>query len=172
MVNPEAKLYLPRDLDTGRLRYASSELLKRNLDVVDFYMYMVSRITAIVGSRPAEKAIAVALNPNNLKEKPKNKWLETESKVAALLIHIGAMRNPGLTDTKIAESSRPIPSFDTAQDALQFLKLAFSRLSSLLSPEEVQRLDSLRQMGTAYAESRILNRAIFDGVYLVPPHFI
>lgn len=171
MVNPEAKLYLPRDLDTGRLRYASSELLKRNLDVADFYMYMVSRITAIVGNRPAEKAIVAALKPNNLKERPKNKWFETESKVAALLIHIGAMRNPELTDTKIAESSRPVPLFGTAPEALQFLKLAFSRLSSLLSPEEVQRLGSLKQMGTAYAESRILRKAVFDGVYLIPPCF-
>lgn len=172
MANPEAKLYLTGDLDTGRLQYASSELLKWKLDVVDFYMNMVSRIVAIVGSRPAERAIAVALNPENLKERPRNKWFETEFKVAALLIHIGAMRNPGLTDTKIIESSRPVPSFDTAPEALQFLKRTFSRLSSLLSPEEVQRLGSLRQMGAAYAESRILNRAIFDGVYLVPPHFI
>lgn len=171
MTNPEAKLYLPRDLDTGHLRYASSELLKWNLDVVDFYMYMVSRIVAIVGNRPAERAIAVALKPNNLREKPKDKWFETESKVAALLIHIGAMRNPELTDTKIIESSLPVPSFDTASGALQFLKRTFSRLSSLFSPEEVQRLGSLRQMGTAYAESRILRKAVFDRVYLVPPRF-
>lgn len=171
MANPEVKLYLTGDLDTGHLRHASSELLKWNLDVVDFYMYMVSRIVAIVGNRPAEKALVVALNPNNLKEKAKNKWFGTESKVAALLLYIGAMRNPGLTDTKIAEASRPIPPFNTAPEALQFLKLAFSRLYSLLSPEEVQRLGSLRRTGVAYAESRILRRAIFNSVYLVPPRF-
>lgn len=171
MANPEAKLYLTGDLDTSHLRYASSELVKRGLDVVDFYMYMVSRIAAIVGNHPAEKAVAVALKPENLKERPRNKWFETESKVAALLIHIGAIRNPELTDTKIAESSRPIPSFATAQDALQFLKLAFSRLSCLLSPEEVQRLGSLKRTGVAYTESRILRQAIFSGIYLTPPRF-
>ncbi len=169
--NPEAKLYLPGNLDTGHLRYASSELIKRNLDVVDFYMHMVSRITAIVGNRPAEKAIAAALKPNNLKGKTKNKWFETESKVAALLIHIGAMRNPELTDIKIIEASRLVTSFDTAPNALQFLKLAFSRLFSLLSPEEIQRLGSLKRAGTAYAESRILRRTVFDSVYLIPPRF-
>lgn len=169
--SPERILHLNEHLHTGHLRDASSELVKRMQDIVDFYGDRVSRVARVVGHHSAGRAIKEALNPNSLKEKAERKWTDREKQVTAILLAIKVMQDPHLVDFKLSEISTPVSPFEDAYKALEFLNLTFDRLESLLS-DKPRGLGTLGRTWNVYVESRLLKRAIFNGVYLIPPRFM
>lgn len=168
---PENLLYLNEHLHTGHLRYASSELIKRIQDIVDFYMDKVAHVDPIPENCLSPLIIRKALGPGNLREKTREGWITAEEYLAQLLINAGILKNPNLVDSRIDRDLRQLPEFHTTKGALVFLRSTFGRLHYLLSDSIQQRLDSLRFGGYTYIESRVLNRAIFTGVYLVKPNY-
>lgn len=169
--SPETFLYLNEHLHTGRLRYASSELIKRLQDVVDFYMERVAHVEPIPEDCLPPLVIRKALSPGNLKGSTKGKWSTTEERLRDFLIDLRIFRNPNIVDYGIDRTLFHLPEFHTTGEALLFLRATFGRLSYLLSDNVRQRLDSLRFGGYAYVESRVLNKAVFSGVYLVKPNY-
>lgn len=169
--SPEALLYLNEHLHTGHLRHASSELVKRLQDVVDFYMERVVHIEPIPENCLPPLIIRKALSPGNLKGSTKGKWSTTEECLRDLLIDLRIFKNPHIVDYKIDRTLSHLPEFHTTKEALLFLRATFGRLNYLLSDTAQQRLDSLKLGGYAYVESRVLNKAVFSGVYLVKPNY-
>lgn len=169
--SPERILHLNEHLHTGHLRDASSELVKRMQDIVDFYMDRVSVVEPIPENCLPPLIIRKALSPGNLKRSTRGKWSTTEERLGDLLIDLRIFRNPNIVDYKIDRFLFRLPEFHTTKDALLFLRSTFGRLNYLLSDNIQQRLDSLRLGSYAYVESRVLNRAVFSGVYLVRPNY-
>lgn len=169
--SPENSLYLNEHLHTGHLRHVSSELIKRAQDVVDFYIDEVTHVDPIPENCLSPLIIRKALSPGNLRKRTRESWITAEKHLARLLVNVRVLKNPVLADNKITRILLHLPEFHTTKEASVFLKSTFLRLDYLLSDRGQQRLDSLRFGGCAYVESRVLNLAIFTGIYLAKPNY-
>lgn len=92
--SPETLLYLNEHLHTGHLRHASSELIKRAQDVVDFYMDKVAHADPIPENCLSLLIIRKALSPGNLRERTRGGWITAEKYLAQLLVNIKSSERP------------------------------------------------------------------------------
>lgn len=168
---PETFLYLREDLHTGQLRYAASELVKHSLGIVDFYLDEVRKIEPIPENCLPPLIIRGALSPGHLNGKLRSDWQRTETRLLELLKDTGIVNDPKETDNKIELWLRRVPFFENTREAAAHLRLTQERLSNLLSGKVQEKLDSLKQAGVSYIESRVLKLAIFNGIYLARPYY-
>lgn len=162
----EKVIYINENCHTGQLRDASHELLEKIAGIVSHCQDSLQSIDPSLNPNPQK--IRTALSPVSLSTRLQDVWQKDEVWVVKLLVLAGAMSYPHRANAKIHEMLQPIPFPQTFTDAAAFLDENQFRVKGLLS-EGVNRLDSLRWAAFAYTESRVLRKAIFDGVCLIPP---
>lgn len=164
------ELYISKDLHAKQARVAGHELAKRNLGLLDFYAYQIERIDRLSPSNTHNPIlIRETLSQANLSLKTRSKLESAEEKLVQIMNRVGLETSPERTDTNIEKVMEKIPPFLNTENAMFFLVDITKRLNFLISEECSRKLDTIRHLAYVYVESRILNMAVFRGVYLVPP---
>ncbi|HBL51749.1 MAG: hypothetical protein A3D24_00715 [Candidatus Blackburnbacteria bacterium RIFCSPHIGHO2_02_FULL_39_13] len=156
------EVYLSPDLHTGHARTVGFELAKRNLDILDFYLYRIEKITRV---SPANKHNPIFIRENlsqvDLSLRTRDQWESAEEKTLNILRKVGVETTPEKTDGNLEMTLEQTPPFLCTEDAKAFLSAAMNRINYLLSQECKDRLDTVRHAAYFYVESRLLNMAVF-----------
>lgn len=169
MYSPEIQLYIGKELTTRQVRTTASELLKWNMDITQSHADRVSNILKILGKRTPEHPIQRLLDPANVKASTQAKWDIREMQTAGLLVQAGVIKDLSSIDGKISDFSLPLANPNNPTDIFQFLRVLFARCEYLLSKGCQQKMDCLSFAGWSFVGSRLLRKAMFDEIYLLPP---
>lgn len=155
-------IHITPSLHTGHIQEASLDLL-----------HTTSQVNGSIADRIKEKfphlhpkTAGVLVNPRILGSGIPERWSHREAWVGRFLHDTRIIRDPWRVDLKLAEFLLNA-GFSESIDILRFFLHAQQRLNHLLEEGTVVRLGILKFGALAYAESRILRRALFEGVYLV-----
>lgn len=165
----EIKIYLTKDLRTDFLHEASRDLISHNLKVTHKCAENLSLLSPKLSSEIVHDRVKQLMAPHYVSKSIVSKWNEKEAWVSRMLVQAKAMAYPEHTDNKLGEHLYPINQFTTVEAALGFLSTTEFRLNNLLSMKVPLQLSFLGYGAFAYAENRVLRKAIFSGSFLTNP---
>lgn len=168
-VSKEPIIYINEGCHTGQLQDASQELAHRTLQIIGRCVENIGLINRTTDPQVLPLKLRSATSDAALSSKTQRVWTNDEKWVARLAVMAGILSYPHRVDLRISEHLSPVSGFSTAAGAILFFSSEAERVRYLLSPQARQRLDSLKFSSFAYVESRVLRRAVFDGVYLTKP---
>ncbi len=149
------EIYLRPDLHTGHIAEASLDLLHTASQVTD---------RAIDDARVDFPNI---LNPKSLPPGMKGRWNQREKWVGRFLHMAKIIQDPWKVDLRLTEHLQRLCPLLEPTDILVFLRRAQKRINYFLTTDmPLENLGTLGLGTYAYVESRLLRKAMFDGVYL------
>lgn len=158
-------IHITPDLHTGHITEAALDLTHTasqiNERMVNFSKTHFSRIT-----HPT--TINALMHAKALTPSTKTNWDQREARLGRLLRAAKIIQGPWKVDSNIDNALLRV-NFQEPIDILLFLFRAQGRLDKLMDKDFFGKLDTLRFGAYAYVESRILRRAVFEGVYLTKP---
>lgn len=162
----DIKIYFSEDLHTGNLQEASRDLLEQNLKVTDKCIENLRELSPILSSDIVHSRVRQYVDPYYVTEDIVSKWNKKESWVTRMLAKTKIISYPEKTDMKLGEHLYSIDRFASVGDALEYFYSAETRLNYLISIKSPEHLSSLKYGAYAFAESRVLRKAVFQGVFL------
>lgn len=146
-------IHITPDLHTGHITEASLDLL-----------YTTSQVNrrAIDGVKETFSDLS---SPRPLPPDIKDRWNKREAWVGRFLHTTRVIQDPWRVDLKLSEFLKR-NTFQEPIDIMLFFLRVQQRLDHLMEANTVDRLEILKLGAYAYVESRILRRALTEGVFL------
>lgn len=163
----ESYIFINESCHTGQLREASLDLIFTNRGIIGEYTDSISRIPVAFKNRP--DVVLDFLSAKYLPNKARRVWDTEERRVSGLLLSTRVMKYPHRVDLRIGEFLETVDPFKSADGALTYLTAVETILSEMLSDNLWKRIGSLRHACLAYIGSRVLRKAFFRQVFIMPP---
>ncbi len=162
---PEGIVYVNESFHTGLVKEATLELIDRQQKVLDVCIDKITMLKVVLGSEAASSIVRGVINGGVIPTRIRRKWLRGEMWVGRFLTE--AKVNPELSNPLPNDSeAEKIPNQQGLSTAEEFLKLSQDALDFLLKNQPPHRFDSLTWSSYAYTESRLLRRALYQGVII------
>lgn len=167
---PEGKeiLYLTEDLHTGFLNEASYELLETTLQVTKRLEDLVEEVEMIAPETHSQGIINGLITPTSLPDSVQQRWDRREVWVGRFLHTVKVISSPERADMKASSLLQQALPLEDVEAVENFLFATRERLNYLRGRRAIRRLGSLKLGAYSYVESRVLRKALFEGVYLTP----
>jgi len=166
---PEIKIYFTEDFHTEHLQEASRDLIMKNFQVIDKCVENLQLLSPKLDSEVVHTRVKQYIDPFYVPARIHSEWNKKENWVSRMLVKAKALSYPEHVDSKLGEHLQSIDQFFAVDAALGFFYTAESRLKALLTMKAPHQLSFTGYGAYAYVESRILRKAIFNGVYLTSP---
>jgi hypothetical protein len=163
----EQVIHFGQEYHTGHLREAASELFYQGLEVIDSCDKRVRSINPALEQLKTATLLRLALSPQSVPEKTRQKWDKSEAWVTRLLVSAHIMSYPNRAQMKIGEYMDGVSKIESTDEAIGFLNYRRRRLTYFLSDQGQKQFDSLRLASHAFEENYTVRRALNDGVYLM-----
>lgn len=161
------ELYIARGLHTGHIWEASLDLLHTSSQITGRAIDDVE--THFPNLQPG--TMKGVLNSKSFPPGMRNRWSQREARMGRILHTAKVIQDPWKVDLGLIMHLQRIEMFQETIDILVFLRRAQKRIIYFLTTD--MPLENLGTLGLgiyAYVESRLLRRAVFDGVYLTKPY--
>lgn len=162
----EIKIYLTNDFHREHLQEASRDLLEQNLVVIDRCRENLEMLSPKLSADIVQTRVRQLVDPYYVSKKVIANWNKREGWVSRMLVKAKAMSYPEHTDSKLGEQLHSINTFTATSAALGFFDTTEARLKTLLRMQAPQQLSFLGYGSFAFVESRILRKAVYNGVFL------
>lgn len=146
-------IHITPDLHTGHITEASLDLLHTTSQVNERAMDGVKETFSDLSS------------PKPLPPDIKDRWNKREAWVGRFLHTTRVIQDPWRVDLKLSEFLKR-DTFQEPIDIMLFFLRIQQRLNHLMKADTVDRLEILKFGAYAYVESRILRKALSEGVFL------
>ncbi len=158
-------IYLTPNLHTGHIVEASYALLDISLQITKRMEILLEGLAMIDPDYISAEITQAVLKPTSLPDKIQKVWEHQEWWVSSFLLTARVIRDPKDLDLRLGKL---LPTLDPQDPdtAERFLFGSRERMDFLLSNRGRTTLDTLNYGTHAFIESRVLRRALNEGVFL------